>query len=153
MPSGHKSWSSTIHPGGRKTHVKLGDYGNPPLMSLSAAKAERDRMRVEAREGHDPARERKQAKAEAANRFTFADLAADYMKRHAKAKKRSWKNDQGMLERDVLPALGAMEADKVTKRHIIMLLDRKADEGYGYAANRLRSLVHAIFAFGSGGIY
>jgi hypothetical protein len=36
-------------------------------------------------------------------RPTFADLAAEYMERHARVKKKSWRDDQRRLELDLLP--------------------------------------------------
>lgn len=51
--------------------------------------------------GGDPAGE-KRGHREA---LTFAALAAEYIERHAKPRKRSWRGDEGMLRRHVPRAL------------------------------------------------
>jgi integrase len=147
MPSGHKSWSSTIYPGGKKTHVKLGDYS---AIGLADAKDKHIRLRLAVADGRDPAKERKAAKAEAA--YTFGKLAAHYLERHAKLKKRSWENDVLQLNATILPALGGMAADKISRRDIIAVLDKKAfgedgKGGHGVAANRAQALISAIFTW------
>ena len=157
MPSGHKSWSSTIYRGKekRKTHVKLGDY---PGVGLADAKDKHNRLRIAVKDGYDPAKERKEAKQEAAaaaNAYTFAKLAAHYLERHAKIKKRSWQGDEIQLNATILPALGGMAADAITRRDVIALLDKKAfgedgKGGHGVAANRAQTLISSIFTWAMG---
>ena len=92
-------------------------------------------------EGKDPAghkQERKQAD-------TFAELAESYMKRHAIPKKRSWRDDQNMLNHDLLPHLGQMKADRISKRDIIRVVDIVAGRGAAIRANRVLGLVRCIY--------
>jgi hypothetical protein len=128
MPSGHKSWSSTIYPGGRKTHVRIGVY---PGVGLADARDKHVRLRLAVQDGHDPGKERKQR--EVANAFTFEKLAAQYLERHSKIKKKSWQADAIMLRSFVLPELGHMVADRITRRDIIGVLNKKAfgEDGKG----------------------
>jgi integrase len=70
------------------------------------------------------------------------------MKRHAVKKKDKGANDQAMFDREVRPTFGDRDPDKILKREIIELLDRKFDQGFGCATNRLQSLIHSVFAFG-----
>ena len=147
---GHKSWSLIYSCARGRVRIKLGEF---PAMGLKHAQAEAQRIRLAVFDGEDPAKERKQAKAEAANVYTFAKLAAHYLERHAKLKKRSWKNDVIQLNATILPALGHMEADKITRRDIIALLDKKAfgengEGGHPIAANRAKALISSIFAWG-----
>ncbi len=144
MASGFKSWALlyTRAGDGKKRRLRLGEY---PAMGLAKAKAEAQRQRAAAGEGKDPA----SAKQEARGAMTFERLAAAYLERHAKIKKRSWAEDERMLGYDLLPALGHIRADAVTKREIIAVLDAKAHgDGAGHMANRLRSLVLTIYNWG-----
>ncbi len=144
MPSGFKSWALlyTRAGDGKKRRLRLGEY---PALTLAKAKAEAQRQRAAAGEGKDPA----SAKQDARGAMTFGKLAAAYLERHAKVKKRSWQEDERMLEHDLLPALGHIRAEAMTKRQVIALLDAKAHgDGAGHMANRLRSLVLAIYNWG-----
>jgi integrase len=146
MASGFKSWSFifTRTTDGKKRRVRLGEY---PVMGLKDAKTEAQRLHSDVGQGKDPAA----ARQEARGALTFAKLAADYLERHAKVKKRSWAEDERMLNYDLLPALGHLRADAITKREVLDVLNAKAhDGGAGHMANRLRSLVLTIFNWGMG---
>jgi integrase len=159
MESGFKT-SSLIYSGAAgKARVKLGEY---PHMSLKAAKAEAGRIRAAIFDGEDPAAGRKLAKAEAAtahakaaSALTFRELSARYLERHAKTNKKSWEGDAIQLNATILPALGHMPADKITRRDIIGVLDAKAfgadgTGGFPIAANRAQALISTIFSWAVG---
>ena len=74
-------------------------------------------------EGRDPVAEHEEAKRERAECYTFAELAADFMRLHSKPNKRTWRSDQRQLDRDILPYLGSIRADQVTKRDVIGCID------------------------------
>ncbi len=84
---------------------------------------------------------------------TVAALAADYIERDAKPRKRSWEADERTLRVDVLPVLGRMQASEVQRKHIRALLDDIVARGTAARpnrthGNRVRALLHALFAFG-----
>jgi integrase len=106
----------------------------------------------------DPAA-RKQERNRAA---TFADIAGEWLSRHGKPNKspRALRDDQSMLDRHILPQIGAMRAAEIAKRDIIGLLDEvgtKPDARKGrvqgsmtHRPNRVFELVRSIFRWAVG---
>ncbi|MBI4560376.1 MAG: tyrosine-type recombinase/integrase [Candidatus Hydrogenedentes bacterium] len=141
-PNGAKSFSLRYrNTQGQMHRVTLGDY---PVLSLADARARGRALCGQVQQGRDPVAERKaQRLAE-----TFEELFKVYLERHAKANKRSWEEDQRKGERDILPYLGAKKAKDITRADIIEVVDRVVDRGSGVCANRVRSLLSKVFAFG-----
>ena len=107
--------------------------------------------------GADPAgaaQERKDAE-------TFTEIATEWLERHGKVNKsaRTVRDDQSMLSRHVLPAIGSMKAAEVSKRDVIRILDAVASADDARSArlppvdrrklthrpNRVFELVRSIF--------
>lgn len=78
---------------------------------------------------------------------TLAEFSDTYIERYAKPNKKSWANDRRMLDADILPALGSLPLDKVEKKHLIAVLDKKQDAGAEVTRNRLISLLSKLFNF------
>lgn len=117
-----------------------------PTLTLAEARERAHNVTLEASRGQDPAAE-KQADKEA---MTFAELAAEYLERHAKKTKRSWREDERTLAHDLLPAWARRKAHEVTRRDVIALLDAIADRGAPIQANRTRALVSKIYNWAIG---
>lgn len=81
---------------------------------------------------------------------TFRELAAEYLERHAKPNKKSWRYDERMLDTYLLPAWGGRKATEIDRADVMRLLDGIVDSGAPYAANRVRALISKIYAFGIG---
>jgi integrase len=146
-PSGRKTWFVRYYYGGtpgrrgRYRRAKIGQY--PPL-SLSKARDKAKALLGNVAEGGDPAGWRERA----ANTWTFTRLASEYLQRHAKPKKSSWREDRRILKKDLLPAFGALPAESIRKRDVIALLDAIVDRGAPVMANRTRALLSRIYTFG-----
>src|SRR5262245_33667502 len=76
---------------------------------------------------------------------TFALVAREYLERHAKPKKRSWREDERILNAYVLPRWRVRHARDVTARDVRALLDVIVDRGAPIQANRTFALVRRIF--------
>jgi integrase len=76
---------------------------------------------------------------------TFARVAREYLDRHAKPKKRSWREDERILIANVLPRWRARRARDITARDVRRLLDAIVDRGAPIQANRTFALVRRIF--------
>lgn len=154
MDAGVAGFGVRVEPTGRRTfmlryrnvngaprRLRLGTY---PAVTLADA---RDRARLilaDVQRGLDPAaaaRERRRAP-------TFAALADEYMERHAKPHKRSWKYDQQMLDRHLLPEWGALKAREIDRLDVLRMLDAIVARGHAQQANRVRALASKVFAFG-----
>jgi integrase len=138
-----KIWSLlyTRKSDGKKCRVTLGEY---PAMGLAEARRTAGGYRNDVRTGADPAGDRRDDKLA----LTFAMLAAEWLERYAKVQKRSWREDERMLSHDVLPAIGAMKAGKVSKADVVKLVNAVYDRGATYQANQVLGLVQRIFKWG-----
>jgi integrase len=128
----------------KKRRLTIGTY---PTMSL----AEAHRRYAEAREmvaqGVDPGSKTVSERAEERKAPTVADLANEYLEKWAKPRKRSWKEDKRILEKDILPIWGQSKAKDITRRNVIRLLDGIVDRGAGIMANRTLATIRKMFNF------
>jgi integrase len=112
---------------------------------ISLAKA-RERARDEfhaASKGADPATQ-KQAGRKAQ---TVGDLATLYLEKWAKPRKRSWKADDNLLRRKILPAWRHRAIVDITRQEVRLLVEQVADAGAPVVANRVAALCSKLFAF------
>src|SRR5438094_1348797 len=119
---GARTWVVQYRAGGRVRRLKLGHY---PLLSVADARTKAKEVLAAVTQGDDPAAEKREAREAA----TFAEVVAEYMERHAKAKKRSWREDQRILERNVLPSWRSRRARDITARDVRTLVDGIVDRG------------------------
>ena len=75
----------------------------------------------------------------------FEDVARQYLERHARPKKRSWREDERILEHDVLPRWRTRPARGVRPRDVRRLLDTIVDRGAPIQANRTFALLRRVF--------
>lgn len=121
--AGSKVWALRYRrnsDGTKRTHT-LGSY---PVMTLEEAREAAHECRRSVARGGDPAADKKARKAAE----TFAELADDWIELHGKPNKsqRAVRDDRSMLDRHILPEIGAMKAGEITKRDVIRLLDAVA---------------------------
>ena len=134
--------SGGFAPGKRLRRWTLGTY---PALSLASARTKAQRALSElTTKGIDPA----VGKREARNAQSFGELAADYMERHAKPNKKSWKEDQRKINADVLPYWDSRLVKTLTRKDVHDLLDRVRDRGTPIMANRVQAVVSRIFKYG-----
>ena len=136
---GAKRWIVTYHRGGRVRRVTFGRY---PLLSLADARAKAKHLLGAVMQGHDPAAEKQAAR----NAPSFSQLVHEYLERHAKPKKRSWKKDDYMLRKYVPEAWYQMKVAEITRRDIRAHLEALADH-VPAQANRTLALLRTVFNF------
>jgi integrase len=73
------------------------------------------------------------------------DLAEQYIARHAKPHKRSWRADERLLHKEVLPHWGRRKAYDIKRADVIALLDGIVERGAPVQANRVLALVRKMF--------
>ncbi|HEV3109796.1 MAG TPA: tyrosine-type recombinase/integrase [Candidatus Binataceae bacterium] len=138
---GRKTWVVVYRYNVRKRWLTLGTY---PTLSLADAR-EGARLRLaDVQHGVDPAAEKRQKRLAE----TFGELAAEYLERHAKPRKRTWKEDDRIIKRDLLPVWRHRKAAEISRRDVARLLDGIAERGAAIMANRTLALVSRIFTFG-----
>ena len=77
-------------------------------------------------------------------------LVAEYIEKYAKPRKRSWKEDERILNKDVVPRWGKRKAQDITRRDIILLLDEIVDRGALIQANRTLATIRKMYSFAMG---
>ncbi|MBI5014386.1 MAG: integrase arm-type DNA-binding domain-containing protein [Deltaproteobacteria bacterium] len=150
-PNGVKTWALRYRMDGKPRKLTLGTY---PALTLEKAREAAVLERAKLEKGIDPGAAKQQEKdaARAARQVdrlatTLGNLAADYVEKYAKPRKRSWKEDERYLEQDVKPVLGKLKALDVTREHVRGLLREKMEAGSPIAANRLLAVVRKMFAW------
>lgn len=136
--SGHKSWTVLYRHGGRVRRLTLGTY--PALGLADAREKAKDTLRAAAK-GGDPAAEKKAERAAE----TFGELADLYLEKYAKREKRSWRKDELILQKDILPRFRTHRAKDITRRDIIAMLDEIVARGAPIQANRTLEIVRKVF--------
>lgn len=150
FPSGRKSFIYIYTLNGIKRRMTLGTFGEHPAMSLSKAHSEYESARCKVESGIDPAAEKQEAAQTEKAADTVEQLAAEYIEKWAKPRKRSWQEDQRILDKDIIPTWGKRKAKEITRRDVILLLDSIVDRGSPIAANRTHALLHKMFRFAVG---
>ena len=113
-------------------------------MSLQLARKRARSAQASIDDGHDPAGERQAAKAERTD--TVGALAEDYLKKHARKRKRSADEDERILNADVLPAWRDKSVRDLTRRDVRALVEDVADRA-PIMANRVLALVRKMLNF------
>jgi len=143
-PEGHRSWVVWLKPKkiNKWRKYTLGAY---PEIKLARAREDALRLRTAIIDGHDPF----ETLSTGRGRPSVRELGGIFIKRHSKVKKRSWAEDERMLEFDVFPVLGDCRADLVTKVDVVKLLDGIHDRGAPIQANRTLALLRKLFSWGN----
>ncbi len=149
-PDGRKTFFVRYGPKGA-TRLTLGEY--PHDLSLEAARRMARSRLGDVAQGRDPQAERRAAR----QGDTFAEVAKLYLDRSAKRHKKSWREDERKIKRDLVPVLGRRKIQDIRRRDVIALVESIAEGGgpgrrnpgrpAPVAANRVLALVSRIFSF------
>lgn len=100
----------------KSVSIKQGPHGSIlrlyPLLTLAKARQEAAKALRNAELGTDPAVE----KQEAHRAPTFEEVAREYLERHAKVRKKSWKEDERVINKELIPEFGSRQAKDITRR-------------------------------------
>jgi integrase len=126
----------------KRRRLKLGVY---PDVTLAMARKRARAARSEIDDRRDPVAER--AAAATPKTDTIEQLVTDYLKRHARPKKRTAAEDERVLDRDVLTYWRTRSTRSITRRDVRQLVERVVDRGSPIMANRLLALVRKLLNF------
>ncbi len=138
--AGRKSWVLMYRADGRKRRLTLGTF---PALSLTAARDAARLALLDVARGNDPAAERAATRGD--RQQSFAALAEEYLDRHARRHKTTWRQDERLLTVEVLPGWGNQAADSITRQDVLRLIEAIADRGAPIQANRTLALVRKLF--------
>ena len=124
---------------GRHRRFKVGLYGKE--LTLQQARIKAQRLLADISSGADPAGEA----ADIKTKPSVAALCERYMTEHAETKKkpRSVHEDRRQIESYILPALGSLQVDAVTRMDVSRL--HNSMRAKPYQANRTLALISKIF--------
>jgi integrase len=143
-PRGVKSFVYLYRFEGKPRRLTLGTY---PTMTLAEAHQAHGEAMKKLEQGIDPGAEAVAERAEDRQAPTVAVLADEYLEKWAKPRKRSWREDERILKKDILPEWGRRKAREITRRDVIRLLDGIVDRGAGIMANRTLAAIRKMFNF------
>lgn len=156
-----KGFGVLVYPSGSKTFIykykvdgtqRLLTFGEYPTTTLKDAREKYQRAAMQVRDlrrgskdGADPVQEIKKEKE---RRITEAhehkkapsvkELIEDYITYHAKAKKRSWKEDERILNKEIVSRWGKLKAASIVRKDIILLVDEITLRSPSSAAQTLK---------------
>ena len=146
-PAGRISFIFLYRFQGKSRRMTFGVY---PAMSLADAHASHAKARQLLEKGVDPATIEQEEKEESRRSPSVKRLVNEYIEKYAKPRKRSWKEDERILHKDVLPRWGKRKAQDITRRDIILLLDEIVERGALIQANRTLAAIRKMYSFAMG---
>ena len=122
---------------GRPVRVTLGTW---PETTVEQARKKCREAKVELAEGRNP----NDALRQEREALTFAGLFDIYLERHAKVRKRTWREDETYYRRHLAPRLGKKKLADITRADVAAIHARIGKERPTHA-NRVLALISSIF--------
>jgi integrase len=120
--------------------------GEYPALTLAIARERARHADAAIDDGRDPAGEQHAAKARPTD--TVAALVAEYVAKHVRVKQRGWKEEERVLNVEVLPAWKARSVQELTRRDVRALVAPIVDRGSPIMANRVLAVVRRMLSYG-----
>lgn len=126
----------------KRRFLTLGEY---PAVSLQEARSLYNKAYEIVKAGNDPLEDKQVEQANRLKAPTVTDLVDEYIERHAKRFKRSWRKDERILNLDVVPVWGNRKAEDIAKRDVVVLLEKIVDRGSPAIANNTFQIIRKMF--------
>jgi integrase len=143
LPSGRKQFSIRYRFSGKQRRLMFGEY---PAVSLAEARKRARQAFAAIDNGRDPAGEQQAAKARPTD--TVAVLVKEYVEKHVRVKQRGWKEEQRVLNVNVLPFWKDRSVRELTRRDVRALVAPIVDRGSPIMANRVLAVVRRMLNYG-----
>ncbi len=152
-PSGRKSFFLEYRFGeAEERRNRILTIGKYPTVSLTEARSIASQSLSQIEQDIDPATQKLTKKITDQNALTVGDLVEEYIEKWARVKKKeqSWKEDERLLNKDILPVFGRKKAKDIRRRDIVLLLDAIVKRGATITANRVLAVTRKMFNFAVG---
>ncbi len=143
-PVGRKSFVFMYRFDGKARMMTIGTY---PKLTLAEARTKAATAKEEVSKGNDPGKCLVEEKREDRKAPTVEGLVEEYLEKWAKPRKRTWKEDERILYKDVIPLIGRRKAKDIKKRELNLLFDEVVDRGSPGSANKTFEVVRKMFNF------
>ena len=149
LPSGVKTFFFIYRFDGKRRFLNLGHY-DPTATSggrgtLAHARKLYTAKKKQVDDGIDPLAEQDRTEQERRTAPTVESLVTDYISTDTPSgSRRSWEKDEAILNRDVIPAWGQRKAKEITKRDVVLLLEKIVDRGAPVMANNCFAVIRKM---------
>jgi integrase len=143
-PKGRKTWVFMYRFEGRPRMMSLGTY---PATSVAKAHKARGDALADLERKIDPGDRLVETHQQDRSAPTIRTLKEEYLEKWAKQHKRTWQEDERMLEKDVIPTWGRRKAKDIKRRDVIRLIDGIVERGAPIVANRTLEVIRKMFNF------
>jgi integrase len=145
-PNGQKSWTFRYRFQGKQCRMVFGTY---PALSVVDARVKLTEAQKQLQADQDPGAMMAAERDAERTAPTMDDLAKEYLERHAAKTMRpaTVNEDRRILHREILPYWGQRPAKDITRRDIILLLDKIEDRGATVLRNRIGGVLSRVFLF------
>lgn len=143
LPSGRRQFSIRYRFAGKQRRLMFGEY---PSVSLAEARKRARHAFAAIDNGGDPAGEQQAAKARPTD--TVAALVKEYVAKHVRVKQRGWKEEERVLNVNVLPFWKDRSVRELTRRDVRALVAPIVDRGSPIMANRVLAVVRRMLNYG-----
>ena len=143
-PADRKSFIFMYRFDGKPRMMTLGPY---PKLKLVAARLKVAQAKDRLSQEIDPGQELIESKESLRGAHSVKALIDEYIEKWAKPRKRSWKEDERILRKDVQSVWGKKKAQTIKRRDIVLLLDEIVDRGAPIQANRTLAVIRKMFNF------
>lgn len=126
--------------GGDPERVTIGRF---PLVTVEQARKQAAMISAAIVNGDNPAKVKRAHKAE----LTFGDLFNEYIERHAKQNKKTWKEDQQRFNQYLKRGFATRKLSAVDRSALAGLHSDISKAGHPTVANRVLALVSSIFGW------
>jgi integrase len=137
-PSGAKTFLIQYRVGRATRRVKIGRW---PVMKVEPARIKALKLLAEIGDGGDPSARRRKERAMQGDTFDAAVIAFLARRKHL----RTWSEADRIFRVYVTPAIGKRPLHEISRRELIDLLDKIADERGGSMANRTLAHLRPLF--------
>jgi len=138
--TGKKSFILYRKISGIPERIPLGKY---PDLTIEQARGKASDINSDIANGLNPADIKRGRKTE----LIFSELFSDYLERHAKGNKRTWKDDLSQYNKYLAKPLGNKKLSEVDRASIAVIHNNITRVGYPVTANRVKALVSSIFGW------
>lgn len=127
--------------GGNPERVTLGRY---PEMTIEQARRKSSEILLQIASGNNPAEIERQRKAEQ----TFQDLFGEFLEKHSKLRKKTWREDETNYRLYLGEPLGKKKLSAINRQDIAKIHHRITKAGHNAQANRVIALLSSVFNWG-----
>jgi len=145
-PSGIKTFQFQVRSKGLDKIVTetLGKY---PALKINEAREKAALLLSDVNSGTDIEGKKRDARRKRLLDPTVIEFAEEFIEKYCKPKKRTWQEDQRILNKNIIPEIGSLHMKEVKKRDIVAVLDKIENRGALIACNRTLAVFSKMFNF------